>query len=182
MVQSKSEGADVAVTGPVVPAAIAEMTDGPKTAKELDAFLRVEGTKDEDPDAGGYERIIAQVLSATSADIVLTPVDAMQAKDMVGIPLIFYGFDLNESEFDAGSPFYVSMQMVVAEDGSPHIVNCGHKKVIAQCVKLKQFGEWPYYVMFRERGVSKVGGTAMLELISWDPNAAPSGGGDEPPF
>jgi hypothetical protein len=145
----------------------------PTSASELDKFLIEVGSQEADPDAGGYERIIAQVLSATSADIVLTPVEALQAKDMVGVPLLFFDFDLNQSEFDVGSPFYVSMQCVIAETQAPAIVNCGHKKVIAQCVKLKEFGGFPYNVMFRARGVSKIGGTAMLELVKWDDADAP---------
>jgi len=147
----------------------------PKTTQELDTFLRAEGAAEADPDEGGYSRIIEQVLSATSPDVVLTPVEAVQAKDMVGIALVFYGFDLNESEYDVGSPFYVSMKCAVAQDGTPVIINCGHKKVIAQCVKLREFDEFPYNVMFRQRGVSKIGGTPMLELTKWEPEP-------EPPF
>ncbi len=175
MTDNKPDAGDHAVTGVAVPAAAASVPAMPTTSQELDAFLTQVGNVESDPDAGGYERIIAQVLSATSPDVVLTPVEALQAKDMVGIPLIFFGFDLNKSEFDVGSPFYVSMQCVIAQDQTPAIINCGHKKVIAQCVKLKQFGEWPYNVEFRTRGVSKIGGTAMLELVKWEADG-------EPPF
>lgn len=163
------------MSGEVVPAAQATVAVSPTTASELDQWLLASKQVDADPDAGGYERIIAQVLSATSPDVVLTPVEALQARDIVGVPLILFGFDLNESEFDVGSPFYASMQCVVAQDQSPAVVNCGHKKVIAQLVKLKEFGQFPYNVMFRERGVSKVGGTPMLELVKWEPEP-------EPPF
>ena len=163
------------VTGEVVPQSRALATTIPTTARELDVFLRAQGEQVPDPDAGGYERIIEQVLSATSPDVVLTPVEALQAKEIVGVPLILYGFDLNKSEYDVGSPFYVSMQCAVAQDGTPAIINCGHKKVIAQLVKLKEFDQFPYNVVFRERGVSKVGGTAMLELVKWETS-------EEPPF
>lgn len=159
--------------GQIVPRTKVLDLELPKTAAELDKYLVAAGGESSDPDAGGYERIIAQVLSAESADVVLTPVEALQAKDMVGIPLLFFGFDLNESEFDAGSPFYVSMQCVIAQDGTPAIINCGHKKVIAQCVKLRQFNQFPYSVEFRQRGVSKVGGTPMLELVKYTPEEKP---------
>lgn len=153
----------------------AQVATPPKTAKELDAWLTAQGEQQEDPDAGGYARIIAQVLSATSPDVVLTPVEALEARNIVGVPLLLFGFDLNESEFDEGSPFYASMQCAHGETGDPAIVNCGHKKVIAQLVKLKEFDQYPYRVMFREKGTSKVGGTKMLELVSWVPD-------EEPPF
>ncbi len=162
-----------ATTGQVVPKEKAVLATPPTTASELDAWLKTSKTAEVDPDAGGYERIIAQVLSATSPDVVLTPVEAMQAKDVVGAPLLLFGFDLNESEYDVGSPFYASMQVVHGETEVPAIVNCGHKKVIAQLVKLKEFDEFPYRVMFRERGVSKVGGTPMLELVKWEQEEPP---------
>lgn len=162
-------------TGEVVTKTAATLATSPKTAKELDSWLVAQGEQQEDPDAGGYARIIAQVLSATSPDVVLTPVEALEARHIVGVPLLLFGFDLNESEFDEGSPFYASMQCTHGESGDPAVVNCGHKKVIAQLVKLKEFDQFPYRVMFRERGTSKIGGTKMLELVAWSP-------GEEPPF
>lgn len=166
---------DNTVKGEVVTRQQANAAVMPTTSKELDEWMKSSKEADVDPDAGAYERIIAQVLSAESPDVVLTPVEALQARDMVGVPLLLYGHELNESEFDVGSPFYASMQCAVAQDGTPAIINCGHKKVIAQLVKLKQFEQYPYQVMFRERGTSKIGGTAMLELVKWETEP-------EPPF
>jgi len=174
-VSSDKENGTVAVkdqAGAAEPAVI----DGkvPLKAKDLDQFLRTEGEAEGDPEGGAYLRIIDQVLSATSPDVVLTPVEALNAADMVGIPLLLFGGELNKSDYDVGSPFYVSLECVVNEDQTPAIVNCGHKKVIAQFVKLREFGQFPYRVMFRQRGVSKIGGTPMLELVKWEePEAAP---------
>jgi hypothetical protein len=165
-----------------VPRSMAVANTAPTTSRELDAYLRAQGDQEKDPDAGGYERIIAQVLSATSPDVVLTPVEAIQARDIVGVPLLLFGVEMNESEFDEGSPFYASMQCVVAQDATPAIVNCGHKKVIAQLVKLKEFDQFPYRVMFRQRGTSKIGGTPMLELVKWDEEPQSNGEQDKPPF
>jgi hypothetical protein len=140
----------------------------PLSAAQLDDWMRQEQEANADPDGAAYARIIDQVLSATSPDIVLTPVEAVQAKDMVGVPLLLFGGTLNESEYDQGSPFYVTLETVVNEDQTPVVINCGHKKVIAQFVKLREFGQFPYQVMFRQRGVSKIGGTPMLELVKWE--------------
>lgn len=168
--------ADEARSGEVVPRHTAMARTVPTTAAELDDYLRAQGEAEADPDEGGYARIIAQVLSATSPDVVLTPVEAMQARDLTGVPLVLYDFDLTQSEFDVGSPFYANLKCAIAQDGTPAVINCGHKKVIAQLVKLKEFDQFPYNVMFRERGVSKVGGTPMLELVKWEPET------DPPPF
>src|SRR5260221_482855 len=77
----------------------------PVRASDLDQYLRDTHAAEVDPDEGAYSRIIEQVLKSTSPDIVLTPTEAVDAKDMVGIPLVITGFDLNESEYDQGSPF-----------------------------------------------------------------------------
>jgi len=146
----------------------------PVKASDLDQYLRDTHAAEVDPDEGAYARIIEQVLKSTTPDIVLTPTEAVDAKDMVGIPLVITGFDLNESEYDQGSPFYVSIHAFVAQDETEVVINCGHKKVIAQMVMLKRFDQWPYRAMFRQRGVSKIGGTPMLELVKAEgPEKAP---------
>ena len=166
-----SESTDVqagdVVTGAVVDRS--EVTGRPTEYRsEFDKFLLTSQEQDGDgPAVDPFERIIAQVLSAETPDAVLTPVEAVQGRDLVGVNLLFHGFELNKSEYDVGSPFYLSMQCERADTGDPLVVNCGHKKVIAQAVKLKEFGQWPYQVMFMERGHSKIGGTPMLELRKW---------------
>ena len=170
MPQQKAKDDEVS-EGQVVPRNAAIVSTIPSTAAELDEYLRTQGEQETDPDGAAYERIIAQVLSATSAAVVLTPVEATQARDLVGVPFDYYGADFNKSEFDEGSPFYVSMRCIVAQDGTPLTVNCGHKKVIAQVVKLHEFGEYPYRVMFAQRGVSKKGNTPMLELVAVPPDS-----------
>lgn len=174
---SDDKTTDVAVAdrqdGEVNPAVTASAP--PLKARDLDAFLKSQAPGEGDPDDAAYMRIIDQVLSATTPDVVLTPVEAMKAADMTGIPLLLFDGTLNESEYDAGSPFYVSLECVVNEDQTPVVINCGHRKVIAQFVKLREFGQFPYRVMFRQRGVSKIGGTPMLELVKWETP-------EEPPF
>jgi hypothetical protein len=148
----------------------------PRVPSELDKYLHDAKSADGDPDVDPYELIIRQVLAADSPAAVLTPVEALQGRDLVNVPLMLLDFQLNQSEFDTGSPFYASMA-VLTPGGDPAVANCGHKKVLAQLVKLKQFNEFPYRVMFHERGVSKQG-TPMLELRAWKEEDF----SDEPPF
>jgi len=123
-----------------------------------------------------HERIIAQVLEAESPDAVLTPVDVLQGRDLIGENIVLLDFELNKSEFDVGSPFYASISALRTPDEPPVVVNCGHKKVIAQLVRLKELDAFPVQVRFATRGVSKAGGTPMLELTKWSTEPA------EPPF
>lgn len=145
------------------------VADG-QTGRELDKFDRF--LIDREAEGGdvaidSYQAIIEQVLSATSPDDVLTPVEAVKAADVVGIPYLLYGFDMNESEFDAGSPFYASMKMGNTVTGEPQVVNCGHKRVIAQLIKLEEFQQYPYRVMFKEQGKSRKSGSPMLVMVKW---------------
>lgn len=139
----------------------------------LTAFLTKDIAEMEERASDPMQRIIQQVLDADSVDAVLTPVEVMQARDIVGVPFLLQDFDLNQSEYDAGSPFYASMVCVMPPGDDVRVVNCGHKKVLAQLVKLRQFNALPLPVKFIERGRSQQG-TAMLELSKWDEGDGPA--------
>jgi len=144
--------------------------DESEPGRELDKFDRFlidRNQESADPEIDAYQAIIEQILTAESPDDVLTPIEAKKASDMVDVPLILHGFEMNESEYDAGSPFYASMKVVNALTGEPCVVNCGHKRVLAQLVKLDQFQQYPYQVMFKEQGKSKKSGSPMLVMVKW---------------
>jgi hypothetical protein len=153
-----------------------EVTKRGRAPSALDRFFADAKDQGGDVERDPMESIIRQVLSADSPASVLTPTEVMKASDMVGIPLLLVGFELNESEYDAGSPMYGSMAVLVP-GGQPTVVNCGHKKVLAQLVKLQEFNEFPYRVIFVTRGTSKQG-TPMLELNAWTEEQY----ADNPPF
>jgi hypothetical protein len=132
--------------------------------------------QDEDKERDPMDAIIEQVLNASSPEAVLTPVEALQARDVDGVPLLLLGFELNKSEFDAGSPLYASIH-VMGPDEMTATINCGHKKLLAQLVKLEQFDEYPYRVQFITRRSSKHG-TPMYELVEWKEEEQP----EPPPF
>jgi hypothetical protein len=138
--------------------------------RKLIAQQEVVGETAEDP----YERIIRQVLAADSADVVLTPTEVFQARDLLNQNIVIIDFELNQSEFDAGSPFYATMAVLKSPDDPPMVVNCGHKKVLAQLVRLKELGAFPIQVKFITRGTSKVGGTPMLEMVKWEYGEQPA--------
>jgi hypothetical protein len=173
----KNENPQPETTGTVVTRERAEIATGSvQGAKALTLFLADKANAVEDPDRDPMDGIIQQVLNADSPAAVLTPIEPLRAQDLVGVPLILAGWELAQSEYDAGSPFYANMAVLTPHAGEA-IVNCGHKKVLAQLVKLEQFDEYPYKVVFINRGTSKQG-TPMLELTAWkDEDFA-----DGPPF
>jgi hypothetical protein len=150
----------------IVPANDRSGPAGLARPSEFDQFLTDKQARDGDPEVDPYERIIKQVLSAETADAVLTPVEVKQGRDIIGMPIIVIGFTLNKSEYDAGSPFYASMECLFPPDGTSEVVNCGHKKVLAQLVRLQELDAFPAEVQFTTRGQSKQG-TPMLELTKW---------------
>jgi hypothetical protein len=163
------------VSGEVLPANVRDSAASPRTLGKFDQFLKDRNARDGDPEVDPYERILQQVLSAKTPDAVLTPVEVMQGRDIIGVPFILADFTLNESDFDEGSPFYANMTCHMPPEGEPVPVNCGHKKVLAQLVKLKEMDAFPIAVKFITRGTAKVGGTPMLELTKWGPEDGESG-------
>ena len=158
------------VEGKVVdnlPANIKDSAGGEVKRSEFDAFLANREAERADSKEDAYESIIRQVLSAETPDAVLTPTDVLQGRDLIDVPLVVLGFVLNQSEYDVGSPFYATMDVIRGPDEPPFKVNCGHKKVIAQLVRMEELGGFPFQARFITRGTSKVGGTPMLELTKW---------------
>jgi hypothetical protein len=176
MAQTEQAPTDTPVTGEVVPAKNGSGSKPVGGQAALEKYLLDATTQDEGYERNPMDSIIQQVLNATSPAAVLTPTDVQQARDLIDIPMMLIDFELNKSEFDAGSPFYASMAML-GPGAVPMVANCGHKKVLAQLVKLKQFNEFPYRVKFITRGQSQQG-TPMLELTAWEEEEY----SDNPPF
>lgn len=152
---------DDAVSGQVMP------SNEPAEPDKFGQWLTDSGAIERDPDLDPYQRIIDQVLSAATPDDVLTPIEAYKARDMVDVQLVLHGFEMNESSFDVGSPFYASMHVTRADTGEIMVVNCGHKKMIAQLIRLQQLGGYPFNVKVIEQGRSKITGDSMLALAKW---------------
>jgi hypothetical protein len=183
MPASKHAGADADETQAVEPANVIAQPGVVARRGELERKLLAQAEVVREDDADPYERILKQVLSAESADVVLTPTEVTQARDIVGVPIVVIAFELNESEFDAGSPFYATITAILEPNGAPMPVNCGHRKVLAQLVRLQELDSFPIACQFIERGKSKIGGTPMLELTKWtDEQQAALAQPDSAPF
>lgn len=153
------------------------------TRNEDTAFLFEAGEKAEEEMSGTYQSLIEQILSAETPDQILTPVEVMQPRDMVGEPLEIFAMRLQKSEYEVGSPMYASIEAKMLSTGEPVVVNCGQKPVMAQLVRLQQLDSFPFRAFFRETG-RNAHGTAMYRLTSLPQDRIkPSDGDkDEPPF
>jgi hypothetical protein len=120
----------------------------------------------EDSDAA-YRQIIDQIMDARSAEEVLTPTEALDAEEVKNWKLKCKGFRLNRSEFEAGAPFYASIQCVKADDGRDVIVNTGHQALIAQLMKLHSLDAFPCNIMFYEAGRANRNGGVPMRIKGW---------------
>jgi hypothetical protein len=168
MATAKNEVADEEVTeGELVPANELHRPAPERNLTGFDKFLMEQQGAIPEDGRDPYQKIIEQVLTAETPDAVLTPVEVLQARDLLGENLVVIGFELNKSEYDVGSPFYATMSVLRRPDEPPVVVNCGHKKVIAQLVRLKELDGFPIQAQFVTRGTSKAGGTPMIEMTKW---------------
>lgn len=121
-------------------------------------YLRSEGKDFEMSKEDAYREMVQEVLNASSIEEVLTPVDAVSAKEIVDQPMWLTGFDLRRSEFEVGSPYYGSMNMTDPETDEKLKVTIGWQRAIAQLIRLDQFNEYPYLVKItRARKANRFG-------------------------
>jgi hypothetical protein len=171
--QQPPEGVDP-VTGEVLPGTDVETVDaeldvqvsaGRKGDTGLSAYLQDESAYTEPDRTQAYRQIIDQILNADTPEDVLTPVEAVNASEHTERPFILYGFDVNQSEFDVGSPFYASMHVRFLDDDDPAVVNSGNQALMAQLIRLSQFENgFPRTVVIRKGKRPNRHGTFPLRL------------------
>ena len=143
----------------------------------LDQYLADEGLYKEPSPEQAYRQIIDQILSAATPEDVLTPAEAVSARDCVDRPFFLYGFDVNTSEFDVGSPFYATMKVRFLDDDQPTVVNSGNQALFAQLIRLSQLDAFPQTVVIRQGKRPNRFGTFPLRLNSAvAPQSAPAEG------
>lgn len=125
---------------PFVPAATQEVMATGKVVDRggdmgLGQFIDYDSLDEDATSETTYRSIIAQVMASASIEEVLTPPEAISAREMVGIPLVLTGFHVNTSEYDVGSPYYFSMDVTRGDTGERCVVNSGNQRIMAQLLK-----------------------------------------------
>lgn len=137
----------------------------------LDNLLEwlVNNVEDNDPDSlDGLEGIVRDVLTANDIAEVLRARLPQDASQWLGVPLLWEGFTIRESDYDEGKglPFYVSMRVKCGEPAEARVINCGGTKVLAQTKRFAELGVWPLIVMIVETAKAKKGKRAPLGLVA----------------
>lgn len=126
---------------PFVPATTREvMAEGRVVDRQHDMglgkFIDYDDLDEEAAAETTYRSIIAQVMAGSSIEEVLTPPEAISARNMTGVPLVISGFHVNTSEYDVGSPYYFSMDCRRVDTDEKCVINSGNQRIMAQLLRL----------------------------------------------
>lgn len=98
-----------------------------------------------DPQEAGAA-IAARILSAESADDVLTMAGTLSADDVLGKPFVLRDFRFMKSAHAEGSPVYALIEAAMIEDGEVVPITCGGRNVCAQIARLADLKALPVEV------------------------------------
>lgn len=91
-----------------------------------------------------YKTILMEIMRSETVDDVLTVIEAVSLKELIGTKLRIYGFNFNESEFDQGSPLYASIRAEVLDTGEHIIANTGWQGAMMQLYRIHQLDGFPF--------------------------------------
>lgn len=91
--------------------------------------------------------IIAQVMSAASVDEVLADVAAAGLSDWLDKPIRIIEGKFNQSEFEAGLPWYAVLDIEDLTTGKRHVCTTGAQTILAQLIRTAQLGGFPLTCM-----------------------------------
>lgn len=142
-----SDGEIVTVDGEFINEMTGEIVPRPDSPRKGDtgiaAYMRTEEQDEDEEKLATYKRIIDQILAAKTPDEVLTPIEAMDLRALVGEIITINAVSVNKSDYDVGSPFYFTMECVNETTQEKLVLNSGVQRVMAQIVRLNQLGKLP---------------------------------------
>lgn len=117
------------------------VSDGRQGDTGIGRFLVTEREEVADDSTDAYRQIISQILNAETVEDVLTDTEAVSLQTLHGQVIEIDRFDIRESEYEQGSPVYLTIHGRDVTTGEPFIANCGNQRVLAQLGRLGQIHE-----------------------------------------
>lgn len=117
---------------------------GPTTTdqvRRLLDFLRDKAVSDDDDSSRAMMDIIAQVMTAETAEEVLDTTGTTPAEEVIGIPMRIDGVAYRESDMASGLPYYVVLTVFRGDTRMSDVISCGGFKVVAQIARLDMLGQ-----------------------------------------
>lgn len=137
-------------------------------AASVQAFLE-EYVREELPEvaAGGdnaYKRMLFDILNAETVEDVLADTNVEDAALYVGRDLELHAFTPNQSKYESGG-LYAILYVVTVDDNRKHVLSCGWQSVVAQCMKLELFNQYPYKIRISAARHANQFGNFPLRLV-----------------
>jgi len=131
----------------------------------LVGMLREEARAADNGAAAVFEDIVTRVMAADNADDVLASDDAVDAEDILNVPLQLWGINVQESDFTDGLPCYVAMRVRRGDTNEDCVVTCGSVKVVAKAFKLHRIKAFPVQVKVVQSKNKTSSGYYVLDLV-----------------
>ncbi len=110
---------------------------------ELEAFnSHVKSLAIED-DVDVAEKVLRQILAATTADDILRAGEAVPAEAILNVPITVHAIRASESGFVDGADYYLHIEATINSNGDAITVSCGSSDVAMKLVALDMRGLLP---------------------------------------
>lgn len=144
VIPRQSAGAEVSL----LPESLADLADmfrevEPTPREVMGWILGQEEMPETDPEEGA-RAIVARILSAESADDVLSISSVTHAQEILQVPLEIFRVKWQRGTFEEGTTCYVVLSAVVIETGERVTITCGGTNVMVQLVKMGIIGAFPF--------------------------------------
>lgn len=118
----------------------------------------------DDPSA---DDMLVDILTATTVDDILGG-NAIHLQDIIGTPFTINKATLRESDYDAGLPAFVVLN-VTFDGGNNGVVTTGASTVVAQVIRMHQIGVFPQRVNSYKTTKPTKAGYYPVQLVKADP-------------
>lgn len=171
MTQAKTKGTDATETGAEVVKAEAGSAAPIEVSEQrlLEFLSAATGVQEVDPAQATLD-IVKQILSAESAEAVLTRSEARHALDFVDHPIMVRGGRWQESDYKDGPVSFYALVDCVDDRGESFVLTTGSVSCMAQLWRLGQLGALPMMLTFRKAEHATAAGFFPMWLEAAEPS------------
>lgn len=124
-------------------------------------------------DEAMQERILRNLLTATTVDDILRSGEATPASAIYGVPIRVHSIRASESDFSDGPERYLHVDVETLGNGDRLTVSCGARDVVMKLIRLDQLHMLPVTVRIEQSKKATKGGYFPVFLRPVDSNEEP---------
>lgn len=115
--------------------------------------------------------VMGEIMTASNMAELMEERAPLHARDLVGQPLILFGFELREGDYEESTiGFYAALTCGRPGSELTRVVTCGGMKVLVKLMMIENFigredteDQWPIPIVFTEKRTKK--GYGVLDII-----------------